>query len=126
MLRIEGERALIDQTMAERMVACGWIAAAFAGLLTAALSIASALGLGPFNLIDATALLAFAYGIFRRSRTCAVLALAYHLINRAFVYSHAGDVPPAILAGDLLLAALYVLGVIGTFSHHARRRRAAA
>jgi hypothetical protein len=111
---------VIDDTMAERMVACGWIGAAFVGLITVIFSL-TGFGLTRLNLIDAALLLGLAYGIYRRSRTCAVLVLAYHLVNRGLVYAHAPYVPPVIAAGDLLLASLFVLGVIGTFAHHARR-----
>ena len=112
--------------MAERLVACGWIAAAVAGLITMVFSLVGGLGLTPLNLIDAALLLGLAYGIYRRSRACAVLVLVYHVGNRAFVYSHAQHVPAAIVAGDLVFGALFVLGIIGTFAHHARRGAQAA
>ena len=111
--------------MAERMVACGWIAAAIAGLTTLVFALTSSFGLNHYNLVDAALLLGLAYGISRRSRTCAVLALAYHILNRAMLYS-ARDLPPITTVITLIFAALYVLGVIGTFVHHARRRPAAA
>lgn len=117
---------MIDDTMAERMVACGWIAAAIAGLATLAFSLTSSFGLNHYNLVDAAILLALAYGIYRRSRTCAVLALAYHVLNRAMLYANAHEMPPATTVITLIFAALYVLGVIGTFVHHAHRRPATA
>jgi len=117
--------AVIDDTMAERMVACGWIAAAIAGLTTLIFSLTSSFGLTHYNLVDAALLIGLAYGIYRRSRTCAVLALAYHILNRLMIF-HARDVPPIAIVLTLMFAALYVLGIIGTFVHHARRRPAAA
>jgi hypothetical protein len=116
---------VIDDTMAERMVACGWIAAAIAGLATLILSLTSSFGLTHYNLVDAALLFGLAYGIYRRSRICAVVALVYHILNRLMIfYGH--DVPPIAIVLTLMFAALYVLGVIGTFVHHARRRPAAA
>jgi hypothetical protein len=116
---------VIDDTMAEKMVACGWIAAAIAGLATLIFSLASSFGLTHYNLVDAALLFGLAYGIYRRSRICAVLALAYHILNRLMIFS-ARDVPPIAIVLTLMFAALYVLGVIGTFVHHARRRPVAA
>jgi hypothetical protein len=121
----EAGAAVIDDTMAERMVVGGWLAAAIAGLTTLVFALASSFGLNHYNLVDAALLLGLAYGISRRSRTCAVLALAYHILNRAMLYS-ARDVPPITTVITLIFAALYVLGVIGTFVHHARRHPAAA
>ena len=107
--------------MAERMVACGWIAGAIAGLATLIFSLTSSYGLTHYNLVDAALLFGLAYGIYRRSRICAVLALAYHILNRLMIfYGH--DVPPIAIVLTLMFAGLYVLGVIGTFVHHARRR----
>jgi len=111
--------------MAERMVACGWIAAAIAGLATLIFSLTSSYGLTHYNLVDAALLFGLAYGIYRHSRICAVLALAYHILNRLMIF-YARDVPPIAIVLTLMFAALYVLGVIGTFVHHARRRPAAA
>ena len=110
---------MIDEKMTERMVACGWVAAALSALLTLLLV---AMGTIPFlSLIDAAVLGTLAWGIYRRSRICAILALSYHVLNRLFIYTHAaGAVPPVSIAGDLLLFVLYVLGVVGTFLHHAR------
>jgi hypothetical protein len=118
--------AVIDDTMAERMVACGWIAAGFVGLVTLIFSLTGGRGFTRLNLIDAALMFGLAYGIYRHSRTCSVFVLVYYLVNRALVYTYAPVVPPAIAAGDLLLLTLFVLGVIGTFVHHARRRPATA
>jgi hypothetical protein len=123
---------VIDDTMAERMVACGWIAAVVnAGLTAVVLAIIlsrqqvrSPLPLLSF--IDVGFLLALAYGIYRRSRMCAIAAFAYFLISTAVVFGQGAGTAPSFMARTLLLAALYVLGVIGTFVHHARRRPAAA
>ena len=106
-----------DKTIA-RLIACGWIAAAAAGLLTAVMI---AFGSLPkLSLLDAAALLGLAYGIRRRSRVCAVLALIYHIANRGLVYLHVAHVPPAIVAGDLVFVTLYIFGVAGTFAAHSR------
>jgi hypothetical protein len=122
---------VIDDTMAERMVACGWIAAVVNAALTVVtlviiLSRQQARSLLPLlSLVDVGFLLALAYGIYRRSRVCAVVVLAYFLVSAVFLFGQGAGTAPAFMARTLFLAVLYVLGVIGTFVHHARRRAAA-
>jgi hypothetical protein len=112
---------VIDDTMAERMVACGWVAASIAGVFMIALALMVGFGLGWVYLAGAGILFALAYGIFRRSRVCAVLVLVNHLLGVAGLFTRARYVPSVEIALALVLGVLYVLGVIGTFVHHARR-----
>lgn len=123
-----GERAgavVIDDTMAERMVVCGWIAAAIAGAFMIFFSLMVKFPVGLVYLGGAAILLALAYGIYRRSRFCAVFVLVNHFLGVAGLIASAREVPSAEIAVTLVLGVLYVLGVIGTFVHHARRPAAA-
>jgi len=108
------------------MVTCGWIAAAIAGAFMIVFSLMVKFPFGLVYLGGAAILLALAYGIYRRSRVCAVLVLVNHFLGVAGLIARARDVPSAEIAVTLVLGVLYVLGVIGTFVHHARRRPAAA
>jgi hypothetical protein len=112
---------VIDDTMAERMVACGWIGAAIAGLFMVVFSFVIGFGFGWPYLLGGAILFALSYGIYRRSRICAVLVLVNHFLGVAALFTRTRYLPPAELAMTLVLAVLYVLGVIGTFAHHARR-----
>lgn len=112
----------MTEQLAERMVACGWVAAIVAGTLMALFALTRAFGFGPLNLTDAALLIGLAYGIYRRSRICAVLVLVYHALNLAALYGRAHYLPPNVVAVALAFAALYVLGIVGTFAHHAHRR----
>jgi hypothetical protein len=118
---------VIDDTMAERMVACGWIAASAASVFMIVLAFMA--GFGPVmwvSLGGAAILFALAYGIYRRSRICAVLVLVNHFLGVVGLFARVCDVPPIEIAATLVLGVLYVLGVIGTFVHHARCRPVAA
>jgi hypothetical protein len=117
---------VIDDTMAERMVACGWIAASAAGVFMIALAFMAGFRIGWLYIAGAAVLLVLAYGVYRRSRICAVLVLVNHVLGFAGLFNSVSDVPPTELAVTLVLGILYVLGVIGTFVHHARHRPAAA
>jgi hypothetical protein len=119
--RTKAGAAVIDDTMAERMVACGWIGAAIAGVLMVFFSFVVGLGFGWPYLILGAVLFALSYGIYRRSRICAVLVLVNHFLGLAQLFTRTRYLPPGIIVGYLLLATLFVLGVIGTFAHHAHR-----
>ncbi len=113
---------MIDEKMAERMVVCGWVAAAFAGLFMIAWAFLQHGAFVGAGLVGAVILLVLSYGIYRRSRICASLVLLNHVLGFGGLLSHARNVPPAEVAIALVLGVLYVLGIIGTFAHHARGR----
>jgi hypothetical protein len=113
---------VIDEKMTERMVACGWIAAAVAGLFMIAWAFMQRGEIVWVGIIAAVILLALAYGIYRRSRICALLILINHVIGFEGLMRHARYVPPLEIAVAILLGVLYALGVVGTFLHHARER----
>jgi hypothetical protein len=123
--RKEAGAAVIDDTMAERMVACGWIAAAIAGALMIVFSLMVKFPFGLLYLGGAAILFALAYGIYRRSRVCAVIVLINHFLGVAGLIASARDVPSTEIAVALVLGVLYVLGVMGTFVHHSRHPAAA-
>lgn len=111
---------MIDEKMTERMVACGWIAAAVAGLFMIAWGFMQRGEDVWVGIIAAVILLALAYGIYRRSRACALIVLINHAIGFAGLLRQAHYVPPLETAVAIILGVFYVLGVVGTFLHHSR------
>jgi serine/threonine-protein kinase len=118
--------AMIDDATAARFVKCGWIAAAFAGALTAICAFLRIYGLNGFNFVDAALLLGMAYGIYRGSRVCAIIALIYDLLSQAFLLTHGRSLNFIGLFSTIAFVVLYTLGVVGTFAMHSRRRSPAA
>jgi hypothetical protein len=110
---------VIDEKMTERMVACGWIAAAVAGLFMVAWGFMQPGEAVWVGIIASIILLALAYGIYRRSRVCALFVLINHVVGFEGLMRHAHYVPPLEIAVALILGVLYLLGVVGTFLHHA-------
>jgi hypothetical protein len=106
------------------MIAAAGITATLSGLLTAVLTIRHAANLNPLNLIDAAILLGLAVGIFRKSRICAILALAYYIINQALrVRLIPGQVPvEGLVVGIAIFVTLYGMGILGTFMWHQHSR----
>jgi hypothetical protein len=69
-----------------------WIAGVLSGCITLALALwtmtgASIPGWGPEMIIDAGLAFGLAYGIYRKSRTCAVILLAYFVISKVMIIS---------------------------------------
>jgi hypothetical protein len=98
-------------------ITVAWIAAGLSGLLTGFFAYQSAAHLNPANFVDAALLLGFAYGIFRKSRICAILWLAYYVIDQIALLTimHAAVTPDG-LAGTAIFVMLCLMGVIGTFA----------
>ncbi|MGH8013572.1 MAG: hypothetical protein ACREQ4_13835 [Candidatus Binataceae bacterium] len=113
----------MNRTTAQWLVACGWIAALISALLT--IYIVS-LGESPLALIEAVILLAFGYGIYRKSRVCAVVALVYFIIEKLlwyrFLLARVPTHSPVLTqfwVPAIFFIVLYALGVAGTFYWHA-------
>ena len=118
---------MLDDATAARFVKCGWIAAAFAGALTAICSFLRIYGLNGYNFVDTALLVGMAYGIYRGSRVCAIIALVYDLLSQAFLLMiHARGLNFIGLFSTTAFVVLYALGVIGTFAIHSHRRSPAA
>jgi hypothetical protein len=128
---VESARMIGEKT-AKRLMACGWIAAGFGALGGIYISLASST-INYLVLAEALFFLGLAYGIYRASRICALLALALFLIDRVGMYRVAAAVQSVrggnIMAGfwpaAVFFSLLYLLGAIGTFAWHAREPRGA-
>jgi len=110
---------MIGEKTAFWFITAGWIAAGFSGLFTAFLAYQSAASLNPLNFIDAALLLGLAYGIFRKSRICAMLALAYFVIDQiALVKILHNPLTLGGLVGAALFTIVYLMSIVGTFVWH--------
>ncbi len=113
---------MIDFIRAQKMIRAAFWAAIVSGVLTAIISLIAAggtpiAGFSAWNLFDAIFIFGMAYGISKRSRTCAVLMLAYWIANLVIGFienpGFSGSIPMS-----LLFAVFYTEGVIGTFTYH--------
>jgi hypothetical protein len=96
-----------------------WVVAGLSGLLTGFLTYQQAPHLNPMNFVDAAMLLGLAFGIFHKSRVCAVLALGYYVANQIAVLRllH-GAITATGLVGVAVFVAIYSLGIVGAFAWH--------
>lgn len=70
------------------------------------------------SLIDAIFIFSMAYGIYRKSRICAVLMFEYFLLSKIFNISISAHINSGVLIiGAVFLFFLYQ-GITGTFAYH--------
>ena len=132
---------------AQRCIRAALVASLVTFALTASVTFGAALDtnevpFSPLMWLDVAICGALAFGIYRRSRTAAVLMLAYFITSKAlWVWNDLelqdetdwvdfqGSVD-ACLGGGLLMGAVlivvYALGVYGTVAHHRLQRSATA
>jgi hypothetical protein len=100
----------------------GWIVGVVSGVLTLAITLYVMSGhrflfFNAWSLIDVALIFGLSFGIYRRSRVCAVLMLAYFIGSKIFIYSQTGF-PTGGLIMPLIFCYYFVLGVQGTFLYH--------
>ena len=74
------------------------------------------MGFSVWNLSDVALIFGLTFGIYKKSRTCAVVMLAYFLISKIIIISQTGSFNGSLLA--IVFIYYYVYGVIGTFAYH--------
>jgi serine/threonine-protein kinase len=96
-----------------------------AGLISAALTLLVTLlavfgvkmmGFDAWEFLDVAFILGLTYGIYRKSRVCAVLMLVYFLISKIIIFAQSGK-PNGIVMAVVFLY-YYAQGVAGTFAYH--------
>lgn len=74
------------------------------------------IGLDASAFIDVFQMIIFTFGIYKKSRTCAILMLALFIFNKILMWQYAGVGSGLPLA--LVFLWYYSKGVIGTFQYH--------
>jgi hypothetical protein len=107
---------------ADRMIDLGWGVAALWAVVraTAAIWLVRVSGAGEWTLfVDPALILLLAYGLYRRSRACAVLLLLYVVLELRRAYHI--DERPAGIVPAMLLGFSFILGIRGAFIHRRER-----
>jgi hypothetical protein len=81
----------------------------------------SLLGLNAWNLLDAALIFGLAFGIYKKSRSCAVLMLIYFVASKIIIIADTGKFSSAFFS--IIFIYFYVQGVIGTFTYHKRLKQ---
>ncbi len=112
---------MIDERVAHRFIVIACVVALFGGLATGITAFTGAYGFTLFNLVDVALFFGMAFGIYRKSRTCALIMFVYHLGNRFDMYVRTGNGRLAFGFFPVAYAGAYFLGILGTFAAHAIR-----
>jgi len=104
-----------------RKIKTGWVAGIISGVITLAVTLLSMTGtrLFGFNawaLFDVALIFGLTFGIYRKSRVCAVVMLVYFVLSKIYLWT----ISPSFigLLVSLIFLFCYVQGVIGTFRYH--------
>lgn len=69
-------------------------------------------------LVDAIFIFGMAYGIYKKSRICAVLMFEYFLLSKIFSASVSPHINPASLMIGMIFLYFFFRGITGTFDYH--------
>jgi serine/threonine-protein kinase len=105
----------------------GWMA----GLITVVITLifvlislfgTSILGIDAWALVDVGVMAGLTFGVFRKSRTCAVLLLGFFVLNKVLMWMESGTATG--LPITLIFCWFFVQSVVGTFQYHSWKREA--
>jgi len=105
----------------QKKIRSAWIAACISGVLTLAVTLiamfgAKLPGFDAWSLIDVAIIFGLAFGIYKKSRTCAVIMLAYFVASKIIIMVETGKPTGLLLA--LVFGYYFWQGVQGTFAYH--------
>ena len=98
-----------------------WVAGLISGCITLlvtmlAISGTSILGFDAWNFMDVALVFGLTYGIYKKSRVCAVLMLAYFVASKIFMAIE--GCPRGGIILSLVFAYYFAQGISGTFAYH--------
>jgi serine/threonine-protein kinase len=76
----------------------------------------SVLGIDAWALLDVAFMAGLTFGVYRKSRTCAILLLAFFVLNKILMWVESNTLAGMPLA--VIFGWFYVQGVMGTFEYH--------
>jgi serine/threonine-protein kinase len=102
-----------------------WIAGIFSGVLTLVVTlvvmsnpqVAQQTGFNAWNLIDVVLIFGLSFGIFMKSRVCAVAMFAYFVVSK-IIQIAGGFFNPAGIFVAIAFGYAYFEGIRGTFAYH--------
>lgn len=100
----------------------GWIAGLVSGVLTLVVTLLAMSGqkilfFNAWSLVDVALIFGLSFGIYRKSRVCAILMLVYFVGSKIFIYAQAGFSGGGLIM-PIIFCYCFFLGVQGTFLYH--------
>ncbi len=117
---------------AMKKIKAGWITGVVLGVLTFLIITVVVwagvdfLGISALMYIDVLIIFGLAFGIFFKSRTCAVLMVVYYIVSKLLMIAEMGAPKNvASLALPIAITIIYIQAVVGTFKYHELKAEAA-
>jgi serine/threonine-protein kinase len=112
-----------------KKIKSAWVAAAISGSITLVVTLISMsgtdiLGFSAWELIDVGLIFGLAFGIYRKSRACAVVMLSYFIISKIILMVESGKPSGVVLS--IIFIYYFWQGVSGTFAYHKLKNRSPA
>jgi serine/threonine-protein kinase len=104
-----------------KKIKSAWMAGIVSGCMTLLITLLAAsgtkvLGFDAWNFVDVALIAGLTFGIYRKSRVCAVLMLIYFAISKIMIALDGGKASGIGLS--LVFLYFYAQGVVGTFAYH--------
>lgn len=115
------QKQLTQQERVDRAIKRAWIAALVCGGITLVVGLIAIGGMQlvpGFNgwvLLDSAILFGLAFGVYKRSRICAILLVAYGAFNEVYMISSGIDKPHPL---RLIFIYFYFRGMVAVFAYH--------
>jgi lysylphosphatidylglycerol synthetase-like protein (DUF2156 family) len=90
-----------------------WVAACIFGAITLVVAL---LAIAWTRLIDVALIFGLALGIYKKSRTCAILMLVYFIVSNIMLYHKNSD--PSRIVMAVIFIYYFWFGIVGTFRYH--------
>jgi len=109
-----------------KRIKSAWVAGIFSICITLILTLISLsgtniMGLDAYAFVDIILMSIFTYGIYKKSRICALLMLAMFAANKIIMWQQSGIASGLPLA--IIFLWFYTQGVIGTFQYQSYRNK---
>lgn len=113
--------AYMDKEQAEKAIKTAWNAGIVSGVLTLIVTLVAMaghdfMGFSAWNLLDVAVIAGLTFGIYRKSRTCAVVMLVYFIGSKLLIWSETRSVSGLPMA--LIFSWFFYQGIRGTFAWH--------
>jgi len=111
----------MEQEQAEKAIKNAWGAGIISGVLTLIVTIVAMagydfMGFSVWNLLDVAVIAGLTFGIYRKSRTCAVIMLVYFIGSKFLMWAETKSVSGLPMA--LVFSWYFFQGIRGTFAWH--------
>lgn len=111
----------MDIAKADAAIKNAWMAGIVSGVITLIVTAVamygySFMGFSALNLLDVALIFGLTFGIYRKSRVCAVIMLIYFIGSKIYLWMDTGKLSGLPLA--LVFGYYFFQGVLGTFAYH--------